>query len=82
MRAFLVNEYAHPAQVSLTFNAPEPTPAKDQVLVDVFSAGLNFFDVRNVPTSSVPLSSPGLRCLPRFSNAKESIKTSHHFPSS
>ncbi|OSX66277.1 hypothetical protein POSPLADRAFT_1132996 [Postia placenta MAD-698-R-SB12] len=45
MRAFLVNEYAHPAQVSLTINAPEPTPAKDQVLVDVFSAGLNFFDI-------------------------------------
>jgi NADPH:quinone reductase len=45
MRAFVINEYAHPSKIALTKNAPEPTLDKDQVLVDVYSAGLNFFDV-------------------------------------
>lgn len=46
MRAFVINQLTHPSKVTLTTNAPEPTPGTDEVLVDVYSAGLNFFDVR------------------------------------
>ena len=46
MRAFVITEYAHPSKIPLTQNAPEPIPGKDQVLVNVYSAGVNFFDVR------------------------------------
>ncbi|KAI0829943.1 alcohol dehydrogenase [Trametes gibbosa] len=45
MRAFVVSEYAHPAQIPVSQNAPEPTTAAGQVLVDVYSAGLNYFDI-------------------------------------
>lgn len=45
MRGFVVKEYAHPSKISVVDNAPEPTVGADQVLVDVYSAGLNFFDV-------------------------------------
>lgn len=45
MRAFTISKYAHPSEISLTTDAPEPKPGKDEVLVDVYSAGLNFFDV-------------------------------------
>lgn len=46
MRAFMIEKYAHPSKIPLTLDAPEPTAGPDQVLVDVYSAGLNFFDVR------------------------------------
>ena len=46
MRAFVIKEYAHPSKISLSNDAPEPQLAKDEVLVEVFSAGLNYFDVR------------------------------------
>ena len=46
MRAFVVKEYAHPSQIKLTNDAPEPVPKAGEVLVDVHAAGLNFFDVR------------------------------------
>jgi len=48
MRAFVVSEYAHPSKIQLTHNAPEPDrkPGSDELLIDVHSAGLNFFDVR------------------------------------
>ena len=48
MKAFLVSEYAHPSKIQLTHDAPEPilTPGSDDLLVDVHSAALNFFDVR------------------------------------
>ena len=48
MKAFVVKEYAHPSQIPLTLDFPEPKPrpGSDEVLVDVYSAGLNFFDVR------------------------------------
>jgi hypothetical protein len=48
MKAFLVSEYAHPSQIQLTHDAPEPvlTPGSEGLLIDVHSAGLNFFDVR------------------------------------
>jgi len=47
MRAFVVNQLDHPSNIELTKDAPEPKPALDMVLVDVYSAGLNFFDVSN-----------------------------------
>ncbi|THH18963.1 hypothetical protein EW146_g2113 [Bondarzewia mesenterica] len=45
MKAFVVREYAHPSNIKLTFDAPEPSLGNDMVLVDVHSAGLNFFDI-------------------------------------
>ncbi|KAI0031106.1 hypothetical protein K488DRAFT_52741 [Vararia minispora EC-137] len=45
MKAFVVRQYAHPSKISLTLDAPEPMQAKDTILVDVYSAGLNFFDI-------------------------------------
>ncbi|KDQ53501.1 hypothetical protein JAAARDRAFT_39186 [Jaapia argillacea MUCL 33604] len=46
MRAFVVKEHAHPSKISVAFDFPQPTPQRpDEVLVDVFSAGLNFFDL-------------------------------------
>lgn len=44
MRGFLVSEHAHPSKISLSSDVPEPKPLEGQVLVDVYSAGLNFFD--------------------------------------
>jgi NADPH:quinone reductase len=46
MRGFVVSEYLHPSKISVSSGLPEPKPADGQVLVDVYSAGLNFFDVR------------------------------------
>jgi hypothetical protein len=48
MKAFVISEYAHPSEIQLTCDAPEPipTPGADELLIDVHSAGLNFFDVR------------------------------------
>ncbi|KAH8119400.1 alcohol dehydrogenase [Phellopilus nigrolimitatus] len=45
MRAFVINKYAHPSLVHLSTDAPEPRPAGDELLVEVYSAGLNFFDI-------------------------------------
>jgi len=45
MRAFVIIEYAHPSKVPVKQDAPEPKPLKDQVIVDVYSAGMNFFDI-------------------------------------
>lgn len=45
MKAFVVKEYAHPSKIPLSNDFPEPKPGPGQVLVDVYSAGLNFFDV-------------------------------------
>jgi NADPH:quinone reductase len=47
MRAYVVNEWVHPSQLKLVNNAPEPkVTASDEILVDVYSSALNFFDVR------------------------------------
>lgn len=35
----------HPSKLDLVRDAPEPVTGPDDVLVDVHSAGLNFFDV-------------------------------------
>jgi len=45
MRAFVIKEYAHPSKIPLTYDAPEPKAAEDAVVVEVFSAGLNFYDI-------------------------------------
>jgi len=49
MRAFVVNQLNHPSKIELTKDAPEPKPVPDQVLVDVYSAGMNFYDVSKTP---------------------------------
>ncbi|KAI0785659.1 alcohol dehydrogenase [Abortiporus biennis] len=45
MRAFVIDKYAHPTQIPLTYDAPEPVTKPDEVIVDVYSAGLNYFDI-------------------------------------
>jgi len=45
MRAFVVKELTHPSKIPLSTHIPEPTAGPGQVLVDVYSAGLNFFEV-------------------------------------
>jgi NADPH2:quinone reductase len=48
MKAFVIDHYDHPSKQALSKNAPEPNASnlkKDEVLVDVYSAALNFFDV-------------------------------------
>ncbi|KAH9173657.1 NAD-P-binding protein [Lactarius sanguifluus] len=47
MKALVITEYAHPSKIQLTRDAPEPipTPGSDELLIDVHSAGLNFFDI-------------------------------------
>jgi len=53
MRGFVVSEYLHPSKISVSSGVPEPKAAEDQVLVDVYSAGLNFFDVCT-PENTIP----------------------------
>jgi NADPH:quinone reductase-like Zn-dependent oxidoreductase len=52
MKAFLISAYAHPSKIQLTHDAPEPTPTpgSDDLLINVHSAALNFFDVRFSPS--------------------------------
>ncbi|KAF8200800.1 hypothetical protein BJ912DRAFT_1139179 [Pholiota molesta] len=45
MRAFVIKELNHPSKISLATDVPEPKAGRDEVLVDVYSAGLNFFDI-------------------------------------
>lgn len=45
MRAYVVNKYVHPSELTLVPEAPAPSPQPDEVIVDVYSAALNFFDV-------------------------------------
>lgn len=47
MHAFAVTKYAHPSEISLTSDFPEPEAGPIDVIVDVYSAGLNYFDVRS-----------------------------------
>lgn len=50
MRAYVVKEWNHPSNLTLVHNAPEPVTGPEDVLVDVYSAGLNFFDARILHT--------------------------------
>jgi NADPH2:quinone reductase len=45
MKAYVVHNHVHPSKLPLTNNAPEPKPAEGEVLVEIYSAALNFFDV-------------------------------------
>ncbi|KAI0283550.1 NAD-P-binding protein [Russula brevipes] len=47
MKAFVISEYAHPSKIQVTRDAPEPVPkpGSHELLIDVHSAGLNFFDI-------------------------------------
>jgi NADPH2:quinone reductase len=45
MRGYVINRYAHPKELTLSLDTPEPTPGPGEVLVEVYSAGLNFFDI-------------------------------------
>jgi NADPH:quinone reductase len=48
MRGYVINYYVHPKDLTLSPDVPEPTPGPGEVLVDVYSAALNFFDVNIV----------------------------------
>ena|ERR1700761_418396 len=79
MKAYVINSYAHPSKVPLTLDAPEPKAGPGQVIVDVYSAGLNFFDVR-LPLSfwsSISLGTPLSGC--RSSSHKGSTNYSLPF---
>jgi NADPH2:quinone reductase len=47
MRGYVINHYAHPKDLALSLDVPEPIPGSGEVLVDVYSAALNFFDVNS-----------------------------------
>ena len=49
MRAFVIKKYAHPSKIPLEHSVLEPQPGPGQVLIDVYSAGLNFYDVGVTP---------------------------------
>ncbi|KAL1413593.1 hypothetical protein Q8F55_001368 [Vanrija albida] len=44
MKAIQITKYQHPSQLEIS-NIPAPEPKKGQVLVDIYAAGLNFFDI-------------------------------------
>lgn len=41
----MVNRNVHPSELALVSCAPAPTPKADEIIVDVYSAALNFFDI-------------------------------------
>jgi hypothetical protein len=47
MKAFVISEYSHHSKIPLTLDAPDPVLEKDSdsLFIDVYSAGLTFFDV-------------------------------------
>ncbi|KAM6502269.1 hypothetical protein JOM56_002246 [Amanita muscaria] len=45
MRAFQVTELNHPSKIAVAHDVPVPQLGPDQILVDVYSSGLNFFDI-------------------------------------
>ncbi|WWC89477.1 uncharacterized protein L201_004401 [Kwoniella dendrophila CBS 6074] len=46
MKAFQVKEHVHPSKVSVSdIPIPAPDASKGEVLVDIYAAGLNFFDI-------------------------------------
>ncbi|KAG8886052.1 hypothetical protein FRB97_007928 [Tulasnella sp. 331] len=45
MRGYIINKYIKPSELKFENNIPEPTPSHpNHVIVDVYSAGLNYFD--------------------------------------
>ena len=59
MRAFVIDQLNHPSKIELTTDAPEPKLVPGGVPVDVYSAGLNFFDVST--RAPCPLASTNMR---------------------
>jgi NADPH:quinone reductase len=58
MKAYVISEYAHHSKIPLTLDAPDPVLENDSdsLLIDVHSAGLNFFDVCGpLPSESLPV---------------------------
>ncbi|KAJ7462341.1 alcohol dehydrogenase [Mycena galericulata] len=45
MKAFVVHQLEHPSKITVTTDWPEPKLGKNQIMVDVYSAGLNFYDI-------------------------------------
>ncbi|KAF7315637.1 hypothetical protein MIND_00079200 [Mycena indigotica] len=45
MKAFAVRELTHPSNIQLTADLPEPTLKEGEVMVDVYAAGLNYYDI-------------------------------------
>ncbi|KAJ7497326.1 hypothetical protein FB451DRAFT_1211012 [Mycena latifolia] len=45
MKAFVIHELAHPSKIKLTTDWPVPKLKANQIMVDVYSAGANFFDI-------------------------------------
>ncbi|KAJ7770213.1 alcohol dehydrogenase [Mycena maculata] len=45
MKAFVIRELGHPSNITVTADWPEPKLGKTQIMVDVYSAGLNFYDI-------------------------------------
>jgi hypothetical protein len=76
MKAFVISEYAHHSKIPLTLDAPDPILEKgsDNLLIDVYSAGLNFFDVCVSPS---PLPA-GYTIYDRSSKLKAATKPNPH----
>jgi NADPH2:quinone reductase len=55
MRAYVVNKLVHPSQLKLVDDAPEPEATGDEIIVDVYSSALNFFDVRCTISQTLPV---------------------------
>lgn len=45
MRGLQVKELAHHSNIELSYDVPEPKAKEGEILIDVYSGGLNFFDV-------------------------------------
>ena len=45
MRGYVVAKYTHPNDLQLATDVLEPMAGPGQVIIDIYSAGLNYFDV-------------------------------------
>ncbi|KAI5453706.1 hypothetical protein NCC49_005524 [Naganishia albida] len=45
MKAFQVKEHLHPSKIQISDDVPLPKCGNEDILVEVYSAGLNFFDI-------------------------------------
>ncbi|KAJ7601174.1 alcohol dehydrogenase [Mycena floridula] len=45
MRGFYIQKLGHPSTQTVQSDVPEPVAAPDEVIIDVYSAALNFFDI-------------------------------------
>ena len=70
-----MNSYAHPSNIPLSLDAPEPRAGPRDVVVEVYSAGMNFFDVRPSTWRSEVL----LIVLDSSCKHKENTKFFRHF---